>query len=447
MVDGSLAGRGLRYSRPALSPLRNTLLTLTRQALGIGLRLGTTVLIARALGPGANGHYALALLIPTLLTGALSLGIPAANAHFVARGALGMARACQLNLLAWLALCTAGSLAAAAARASGIWLSDLSPGTTLIAVALFPVTLGASFAAGLLTGAADFAGFNRGLFVAPLCAAAGVLALAVTRQLTIRNALLCQLIAELASLAYLLHAVRAHVRSQTAPPASTPPSLGALLGFGGLAHLGSLLMLLNYRTDLLMLEWLVGPAAVGVYVIAARIAEQLWIVSQAMSSVLLPALSAESTPARDALIAAATRSALWVSGALALVIALLQPWLLLVFGPAYRAASAPLSILLPGAAALGGARIAGVAMTALGKPQRNLLIALAVLVCNVSLNLLLVPRYQERGAACATSVSYVLGCVVALGLLRPLTQVRLRDFLLPTAADLGRARRALGART
>ena len=85
-------------------------------------------------------------------------------------------------------------------------------------------------------------------------------------------------------------------------------------------------------------------------------------------------------------------------------------------------------------------------MTALGKPQRNLVIALAVLVCNVSLNLLLVPRYQERGAACATSVSYVLGCAVALALLRPLTHARLRDFLLPTAADLSRARRALGAR-
>lgn len=434
-----------------MSTSRNIVLTIARQTLGIGLRLGSTVLVARALGPTNNGRYAIALLVPALLTGALNLGIPAANAHYIARGTLGFTKACHMSFKLWLGLITIGSLACLCAHASGAWRIDVSIDALLLAAAIFPATLGSSFAAGLLQGVGAFGHYNRGLLIAPLCAAIAMIGLAFARALDITHALLAQLTAELFSLGYLVWSVEVQSRTRGNEQAhAAAPSLRALLGFAGLTHLSPLLMLLNYRTDIVMLEWLVGPAAVGVYTVAARIAEQLWTVSQAMSSVLLPALSTSGTHdrghasgAQATLISHATLSALWASGALAVMAMAVHPLLLAIFGPSYRAAAVPLLYLLPGAALLGGARVAAVAMTALGRPQRNVLMALAVLACNVPLNLLLVPRYRENGAALATSLSYAVGWAVALGLLRPLTGAPLKAFLVPTTAELARAKRTL----
>ena len=64
------------------------------------------------------------------------------------------------------------------------------------------------------------------------------------------------------------------------------------LGYGVKAHLGNLVAFLNYRMDIFLVNLFVGPGGAGLYSIAVRLVEQLWMISRAVSTVLLPRLSA-----------------------------------------------------------------------------------------------------------------------------------------------------------
>ena len=68
--------------------------------------------------------------------------------------------------------------------------------------------------------------------------------------------------------------------------------LRQLLGFGLKGYAANLLTFFNYRLDSLILNGLAGVASVGIYSIAVAIAEVIWNVAGAFSTVMFPHVSA-----------------------------------------------------------------------------------------------------------------------------------------------------------
>jgi O-antigen/teichoic acid export membrane protein len=113
------------------------------------------------------------------------------------------------------------------------------------------------------------------------------------------------------------------------------------------------------------------------------------------------------------------------------VAAALGPLLLpLVFGDAYRPAVVPFLLLLP--SAIGFATMSVFTRSSLASlaPGRSSLGPLAALVCQTTLDLVLIPRAGASGASVAASVALLVGGTVAVfvyrsrfpfawGLLRP----------------------------
>lgn len=155
--------------------------------------------------------------------------------------------------------------------------------------------------------------------------------------------------------------------------------------------------------------------------IAVQVAETLWMLSQATSTVLLPRLSAmhQNPKARMAL---ANKGFLVVSGITAgasLGVACLLYWLISpVFGEEYVEALPAFSWLLPGIIAGAGSRIYANCIAAAGKPEWNMYSAIGVVTVNVIGNILLVPEYGIVGAAWATSVAYCFNALVKAYLVR-----------------------------
>jgi O-antigen/teichoic acid export membrane protein len=250
--------------------------------------------------------------------------------------------------------------------------------------------------------------------------------------------LVVQLICELAALVYLFWVLKVHLR-RSPSPSSARIGGWQMAKFGGLSHLGTMLMQLNYRIDLFLVNMFLGPSVTGVYFIAVRIAEQLWIVSQSMSAVLLPTLSSRSSAEfePDDVAPRSIRMALYSGIALALALFfVVRPALSFVFGHAYDDAGGVMALLLPGALLLGGARVACVSMTARGRPELNIYVSVAIFLVNIVLNLLLIPVWGTRGAALATSTSYCVGSVIALWLLGRLANKSWTGLLAPTRRDL-----------
>lgn len=170
--------------------------------------------------------------------------------------------------------------------------------------------------------------------------------------------------------------------------------------------------------DTLLIGALGTTGQAGMYAAATRYLAFGQFIGVAIIQVVGPKLS-EVLAARDLHRARVVYStATWWLMALAwplyLTMIVLAPSLLTFFGPAYQRADVVLVIL--GAAMLVATLVGPVDIVLLmaGKSSWNLLNTLVAIVANVTLNLILIPRYGISGAAAAWSASILLNNLLPL---------------------------------
>lgn len=185
--------------------------------------------------------------------------------------------------------------------------------------------------------------------------------------------------------------------------------------------LSSLLGLLVFNLDLILLRFTWGTEAAGYYAAAYAIVSLLLNLGVTFYSNVLPGLSRvrEDRPAFQALYGDA--SALLFTLMVPFVVGgavLARPLTDLVFGEGYARSAAPLVPLLVAAGLTISRFVPLAAVVALGRRREALWINGSGAVVNVGLNVILIPRYGLMGAASATVVTDVVRLVVALVLCR-----------------------------
>lgn len=198
--------------------------------------------------------------------------------------------------------------------------------------------------------------------------------------------------------------------------------------------------------DIFLVNLLVGPAGAGLYSIAVRMVEQLWIISQAVSTVLFPRLSmmVGDDAARRALTPVVARFVIWSTLlAAGILAALAAPLIETLFGPEFRRATPALIVLLPGIVALSCGRILANDFAARGLVGVNLALVTGILAVNLIGNLLLIPTYGIIGAAFATMIAYVLDLIIRLTLQNRLTGIIWWHILIPMPEDFHRIKSIL----
>ncbi|MFH1037101.1 MAG: oligosaccharide flippase family protein, partial [PVC group bacterium] len=215
------------------------------------------------------------------------------------------------------------------------------------------------------------------------------------------------------------------------------PYLRDLFRYGFPSHLGNLFSFLHHRADLLLVNWFLGPAAVGFYAISALLAEKFWMMTNAASLVLFPRVAAEEdSKRRNEFTPRVSRAILLVTVPVALVIGLTAPPLVdLLFSPRYFPAVRPLRILLPGAAALGVSRVLANDIAGRGRPLLNTVVTAGALALNLALNWIWIPRFGIEGAAGASTVSYSATLLARLCVYCRLSGNSWKNVLLPRRDD------------
>jgi O-antigen/teichoic acid export membrane protein len=216
-----------------------------------------------------------------------------------------------------------------------------------------------------------------------------------------------------------------------------------VVGWGGIQAaapfgLMALATLLYYRLGTLLLGALGSSSATARYTIASTIAFGLLSVPNAITTGLLPRLSAQE-PGHERLRVAkrALRWTLLSCLVLSAVAAALAPWTLKYgFGSRYESALTPLVLLLTGTVVIG---INGILGTVLITVRRTWVVGMQVgvsLAVNLALGFMLVPRFGANGAAVATLATELVG----LGILAAAAH-RLVPGLLQPGALAARAHR------
>lgn len=422
---------------------RNVASTLVRQLIALGLGLALTAVVARYLGAEGNGHYAIGVMVPTVLASFLNLGLSPANVYFVGRREVPLHCALRGSLLAWSVLSVGGcGLAVAAVSLWGAkWFPGVPEAVLYICIGIFPVLLLREFVASLLQATEDFARFNKLVIAAPLTSLALAFVMIGVAGWGVVGAVLATGVGAISGMVAAIAAIRGKTGFDHDSDVSY---LGRALSYGWKAHLSNIITTINYRADLFLVNLLLTPQAAGVYAISVQLAERLSILSQSVSTVLLPRLSALNAVGGGAsrLTQVAARWVILASAVLALVVAILVPLgVPLVFGWQYSGAIVPLLILLPGVVLGSGARVLASDIAARGKPHINMYIALVVVAVNIVGNLLLVPRLGIAGASVATTCAYLVNFALKVGTFAKLSGAKWHEAVAVRRQDVERFRR------
>jgi PST family polysaccharide transporter len=176
-------------------------------------------------------------------------------------------------------------------------------------------------------------------------------------------------------------------------------------------------VMLYMKSDQLMLQWLRGPEEVGQYAVAVRVAESLYFLPVVLAQTFLPRLGKKNPEINQPLPLRHFYRSAWFLGVAmtAVSVLLLPPLIPLIFGQQYVSARMALILLGPASFAV-STGCASTAWLNVNGFQKIIAQSSAVgALCNVFLNLWLIPVFGMSGAAIATSISQLVS-VYALAL-------------------------------
>lgn len=385
------------------------------QVLGLGVSFGLQVLLARTMGAESYGVYVYVLSWMALLLLVCRAGLGTASLRFVAAFCAQRDWARLRGYLRTSQLVVSGaSLAVAAATALVAWgLEGRTPAATretlLVASLALPVHAFLQLWSHMLRG------FQRvvasqvpATLVQPALLALAVAALVVARPggLQAPTAMALNLgsafVAGLLTLASLRAAVPAEARRAKAEGEPREWLRVALPLF-----VVNALLVVQERTDVLVVGSLLGPREAGIYGAASRVASLLAFGLTAVNAWAAPLISDLHARGDRAglqrLARLAARAIFAITFPACLCVALFGRQLLSAFGPEFAAAHAALLILAASQLVNALAGPVGFLMTMTGRQNAAARILGLHTVLVVVLCLVLVPRFGMVGAALATA--------------------------------------------
>ncbi len=395
---------------------KNVASTFTVQVLVLILNIIQAAVIARWLGPEGKGVVALALLIPGMLGLFLNGGLGVANVYFAGSKQIDP---CTLtvNSIALVIPATALGILAMVILVFTGWLEKLVPGVPLWLVILGMVSLPLSLLIGFLNGLLQ--GLQRIVMLNILNIIQSMLNLVLTSILLIglrfgaAGALLAFLGSTLINLVLLSVVLRRE--GCVFRPRWDRTVMQQTLSFGMKGYIGNILQFFNYRLDMILVNYFLNPASVGIYTVSARFAELLWNLPNAVGFVIFPKAAATKPETLNQFTPRifATVLVITMLGAVGLAI-LGRPLITLVYSAAFLDAYIPMLALLPGIVLLGAAKVLTNEIAGRGYPHYNSITSGIALVLTIVLDLGLIPRYGVLGASIASSIAYSVIWVISI---------------------------------
>ncbi len=447
----------MRGSTPSITRWWRIVLTETRRHLGAGAALSVVVqggpllaaavlsiVLARTIGPSANGHFALLVTLEGITALVVSLGLTAGITYEVSRRRWSVQRAFRTSYVAALALGSAGLLGGLAVFAllHASVFSGISTWVAVLALCSLPPVLAYQYADSIMLGRERYEAF-AGLELShslTLLLIGAVLAIPFGLTGAVIGLFAAALVAALAGASLLAGEAR---RDSVVDRGE---SLRPAFRFGLQTWGANLLQQINYRFDVLILGGFATAKDVGVYSVALTLTSVAWVLPQGLQTVLFPRAASLDESARlgevseqesDVAVAKAVRhSVLLTLPAALLISALLVVAVPVLYGPKFGETTSLGFVLLPGVLLLGIGKVLTSAIAGRGFPRYMLYSGVISALLTLAFYLALIPTFHAWGAAVASSISYSLMALLWLLFFRRATRIGLREAFVPRSEDV-----------
>ena len=376
------------------------------------LGVAVNIVVSRGLGPGGRGEYVLTTLSALTIVALGKLGLEHTNVYLLGTKRMAPSRIAAQNVVV---AAVAGVVGFSVLVGAPMLLPSIYATTDRANLALAALTVPILLHTQLAAGLQNLLHVVTWQFRAALAGAALQLAavgtLIVLGRLDVTTALVAYLAGSL--LTWLM------VLSRSTRPLTAPfldlAVLRLTLRYSLVVHVGLVLLFLQTRLTLFLVQAFLGAAELGLYSLAVSISESVLLAADSLAIALLPRQT-ETTLADSAatgLRGARYGAALAIAGAapLAAFGAFIVPF---VFGQEFAPSYLPLVVLLPGAVFFAVQRFCGVPALRANRPSLIAAIYAAGVAANVLLDVWWIPRVGLVGAAAATTCSYLLTAVLFL---------------------------------
>lgn len=426
LMDRGLADR-LRHGMPARPVVDNA----TARAAALGSLVLATVLVARLGGPEDVGILALLRALPGLVGVVAACGLPGAMAYFLS-GPDARHRALWPTTLLLMGVGAAAGTVfwLAVSRWIGGWFLSGVP-LPVVAVAgvtvatQLPVAVGKS----CLQGMEDMRGANW-VIVAEEASYLPIFGLSHLMGLRSGWAIVVSLLAAdvaVAAGAWLRIVLVLRRRRVPLQGRADRELAKRMAGFGWRNQVGGVLGLVNLRLDFLVLGAIAGPAAVGIYAVASKLAELLRLPALALTWVAYPKIARLGPQAVVARVRRLGPQLLATGlGGAVLLAAVAVPTLPWVYGREFSSARWPALIIVAGLVVEPWAGLATGYLLGTGRPGLNSWLQGVGVIATLVLDVVLIPRFGVVGAAVASAVAYLLTDAALVVALHRLTAERAR---------------------
>jgi O-antigen/teichoic acid export membrane protein len=180
------------------------------------------------------------------------------------------------------------------------------------------------------------------------------------------------------------------------------------------AALGDLTNALSYRLDVLLVVWLAGTSAAGVYSLATQLMEPLWLLATSTAGGLLIGFRGQDERVRRRSTARGSRRVGILTTVGVLGVVGLMPVVSALAGPGFEGAVVIGAFLGPGIVFLAVARVLAAYQTSMGRLWLGSAIATVAVTIAVLGGLILIPSMGAIGAAIVASSSYGFACLLWL---------------------------------
>ena len=385
----------------------SVLVTLASKGLAVPLGVLSSIVTARLLGPPGRGVIAVLLVIQGFAIQFGSLGFNASITYFIAKDK-SLTRPVMANALATaivLGIVIAAILFLMGEVSPTTLLGSVDPLYLTLFLGAIPSGLVVLFFQNVFIAHQRMIAFNVLDLVARGLQLLGfVVALVVLAQGTREAVLTMTGVFVLSALLYLVCAAR------IAPLSARVDFklFASMFRYGVRTYLASFLMFALIRSNLFLINALLGEDASGVFSIALQFTDLLFLLPATLGMILFPKVS-EQTRDAGLLTAKVFRFSLAVITLVTLgLLPIWKPLIELLYGAEFAGAVGPLIAFTPGIIALSLVMILNNDLAGRGLPPIVIVAPLLGFICNVVLHFVLVPPYALVGSALSSSVSYLL---------------------------------------
>ncbi len=412
----------------------------TLMAKGINLLLGIiiSVLIARILGPERRGVYAISILLASFIIKFGGLGFNASTTYFVARKEYRYREIFGNNIILGLSisiiLVFVGYILISYYR--NAFFSRVGTTYLYMALTLVPVELTFNYVFYILLGMRKIIAYNFILFFRYTLLLIFVMIFVYYLRLGIVGALCAQIIGKTLIMIFVFIVIFKLVGG--IDMRLNLNYLKKSAKYSMYAHISSLLVFLNYRLDVFLLNFFLEPSAVGYYSVGVGLIEKIWLVSQSVSTVIFPKVASEEkmTIATN-FTSFVSRTLLSLTLIVVIILALYaRIFVVLLYSSKYLPTVNVVRGLLVGVVSLSVWRVLVNDIAARGYPKFNIIPNILGVLFNLILNVIFIPRFGITGAAWASSISYTVSFIGALIVYCKLTNTKWSDAVFVKKSDI-----------